>query len=101
MTATTRWLTYSAVATRLGMTVQEVERLAERGLLERRFVGGDHYAISEQSMATYERVVDSAKEFRSRTADAVAESACRPSVGGGPEIGHEAELEYRRSKEDA
>lgn len=78
-----RLLTISATARRLNATTDEVEELAEQGLITRRLIG-DHYSITESSVDAYLAV----------RADR------RPSHRGGPDIGPEADREYDDSKAD-
>lgn len=66
-------------AARLGVDLIELGEMTARGELDLRYVGGDHYAITEASVAAYLE--------RSRI-----------PVGEGPEIGDEAEQRYREEK---
>lgn len=76
----TTWLTLTAAATRLGITLTRLSELVDTGELERRLIG-DHYSISEESVTAYLE--------RSRI-----------PVGEGADIGYAAEREFRASQAD-
>src|SRR5690606_40880976 len=68
-------------AARLGVDLIELGEMTARGDVELRFVGGDHYSITEESVTAYLE--------RSRI-----------PVGEGPPIGDYAEADFQRSKHD-
>lgn len=89
-----KWLTITEAARRLGVTGGEVEALAARGLLHRRFLG-DHFSISEESVSAYV-----ASELAACEGDVLAEHATRPSWRGGPELDEETREQIRRDQAD-
>jgi len=70
-------------AARLGVDLLTLGEMTARGEVELRFVGGDHYAITEES-------VDACLAKRERSIP----------VGEGPPIGDYAEADFQRSKHD-
>jgi hypothetical protein len=91
---TGHWLTLSAAARRLGVSIPEVLNLGDQGLIVVQFQH-DIHSVSEESVTAYL----SPSECPGRDADAVAEHADRTEWRGGPELPDFIEDEYQRGKD--
>lgn len=90
MTEIARWLTISAVGTLIGLTVYEVEALADYGVLATRSLDLAHRSISEESVTA----LVSASELAARTGEVLAEHAIPVRQGDAdPAVDDEYELQ--------
>ncbi|MEO3869420.1 hypothetical protein ABGB18_11360 [Nonomuraea sp. B12E4] len=98
---TGRWLTLTAAASRIAeatgehVSIEDVLLLGERHRLTVRWQH-EHYSVLEESVTAY-LAYQAAKPLTACGGDVLAENA-GPPVGEGPDIGYEAESQYRREK---
>jgi hypothetical protein len=93
-----RWLSVSRAAARLGVSEHDMREMAIKGEVRARLIL-DHWEIAEDAVAALiaGRLAGSTpSELATSRGDVLAENGV--SVRGGPDIGDDAEDEYRQEK---